>query len=85
MLPFRIVDRIKFVVERQLVKGAGFQLLVVAAFIAAISLVGGIAFLSGQFGRVAEGVRSARLVLLNGSVLELRNDGVAAGIAPYVH
>ncbi|MBW7471288.1 CASTOR/POLLUX-related putative ion channel [Marinobacter sp. F4218] len=42
MLPFRIVDRIKFVVERQLVKGAGFQLLVVAAFIALISLIGGL-------------------------------------------
>lgn len=42
MLPFRIVDRIKFLVERQLVKGAGFQLAVVAAFIAFISLLGGI-------------------------------------------
>jgi Trk K+ transport system NAD-binding subunit len=42
MLPFRIVDRIKFFVERQLVKGAGFQLLVVAAFIALISLIGGL-------------------------------------------
>lgn len=42
MLPFRIVDRLKFIVERQLVKGAGFQLLVVAAFIALISLVGGL-------------------------------------------
>lgn len=42
MLPFRIVDRIKFLVERQLVKGAGFQLLVVAAFIALISLIGGL-------------------------------------------
>ena len=27
MLPFRVVDRVKFIVERQLVKGAGFQLL----------------------------------------------------------
>jgi hypothetical protein len=42
MLPFRIIDRVKFFVERQLVKGAGFQLLVVAAFIALISLVGGL-------------------------------------------
>lgn len=42
MLPFRIIDRIKFLVERQLVKGAGFQLLVVAAFIAFISLLGGL-------------------------------------------
>jgi hypothetical protein len=46
MLPFRIVDRIKFVVERQLVKGAGFQLLVVAAFIALISIAGGLAVLA---------------------------------------
>ena len=42
MLPFRIVDRIKFIVERQLVKGAGFQLLVVGGFIALISLIGGL-------------------------------------------
>lgn len=41
-LPFRIVDRVKFVVERQLVKGAGFQLLVVGIFIGLISLVGGL-------------------------------------------
>ncbi len=40
MLPFRIIDRIKFIVERQLVKGAGFQLLVVALFIGLISLAG---------------------------------------------
>jgi len=46
MLPFRIVDRVKFVVERQLVKGAGFQLLVVAAFIALISIAGGLAVLA---------------------------------------
>ncbi|WP_372964692.1 CASTOR/POLLUX-related putative ion channel [Marinobacter sp.] len=42
MLPFRIVDRVKFIVERQLVKGAGFQLLVVGLFIGLISLVGGL-------------------------------------------
>ncbi|KXS54295.1 MAG: hypothetical protein AWU57_1331 [Marinobacter sp. T13-3] len=42
MLPFRLIDRIKFVVERQLVKGAGFQLLVVGLFIALISLIGGL-------------------------------------------
>lgn len=41
MLPFRVVDRVKFIVERQLVKGAGFQLLVVGVFIALISLIGG--------------------------------------------
>ncbi|MFC4260697.1 ion channel DMI1 [Marinobacter lacisalsi] len=58
MLPFRIVDRIKFIVERQLVKGAGFQLLVVAAFIAAISLVGGIlvAPLDGEFDHVGNAI-----------------------------
>ena len=42
MLPLRFIDRVKFVVERQLVKGAGFQLLVVAVFIALISLAGGL-------------------------------------------
>lgn len=42
MLPFRIVDRVKFIVERQLVKGAGFQLLVVGGFIGLISLIGGL-------------------------------------------
>ena len=42
MLPFRLIDRIKFIVERQLVKGAGFQLLVVGLFIALISLLGGL-------------------------------------------
>ena len=42
MLPFRLIDRVKFVVERQLVKGAGFQLLVVGVFIGLISLIGGL-------------------------------------------
>jgi len=42
MLPFRLVDRVKFLVERQLIKGAGFQLLVVAVFIGLISLIGGV-------------------------------------------
>lgn len=42
MLPFRVVDRVKFIVERQLVKGAGFQLLVVGIFIGIISLIGGL-------------------------------------------
>lgn len=50
MLPFRIVDRVKFVVERQLVKGAGFQLLVVGGFIALISLVGGLLVVLPQAG-----------------------------------
>jgi hypothetical protein len=42
MLPFRLIDRLKFIVERQLVKGAGFQLVVVGVFIGLISLVGGL-------------------------------------------
>ena len=42
MIPFRFVDRVKFMVERQLVKGAGFQLLVVGVFIGLISLIGGL-------------------------------------------
>lgn len=42
MLPFRVVDRVKFIVERQLVKGAGFQLVVVGVFIGLISLIGGL-------------------------------------------
>lgn len=42
MLRLRFIDRVKFVVERQLVKGAGFQLLVVGVFIGLISLVGGL-------------------------------------------
>ena len=42
ILPFRVVDRVKFIVERQLVKGAGFQLLVVGVFIGLISLIGGL-------------------------------------------
>lgn len=42
MLPFRLIDRLKFIVERQLVKGAGFQLLVVGVFIGLISLIGGL-------------------------------------------
>jgi hypothetical protein len=58
MLPFRIVDRVKFLVERQLVKGAGFQLLVVAVFIAVISLVGGILVvpLEGEFDHMGNAI-----------------------------
>ena len=48
MLPFRVIDRVKFIVERQLVKGAGFQLLVVGLFIALISLVGGLLVIMPQ-------------------------------------
>lgn len=42
MLQLRFVDRLKFFVERQFVKGAGFQLLVVMLFIGLISVVGGL-------------------------------------------
>lgn len=42
-LPF--VDRLTFVVERQFVKGAGFQLLVVAAVIGLLAAAGGAALL----------------------------------------
>lgn len=49
MLPLRFIDRVKFFVERQFVKGALFQLLVVAAIIALISLTGGLlAYPAGQ-------------------------------------
>lgn len=42
MLPLRFIDRAKFFVERQFVKGALFQLLVVGAIIGLISLAGGL-------------------------------------------
>ncbi|MDL0431161.1 ion channel DMI1 [Marinobacter sp. TBZ242] len=57
MLPFRFVDRVKFIVERQLVKGAGFQLLVVGVFIGLISLIGGLLVI--PFGEPHEDVGSA--------------------------
>ncbi|MDF0749425.1 ion channel DMI1 [Marinobacter sp. 71-i] len=57
MLPFRFVDRVKFIVERQLVKGAGFQLLVVGVFIGMISLVGGLLVI--PFGAPFEDVGDA--------------------------
>jgi hypothetical protein len=43
LIKLPLVDRLKFLIERQFVKGAGFQLLVVAAGIGLITLVGGIA------------------------------------------
>lgn len=43
MIKLPLVDRVKFFVERQFVKGAGFQLLVVAFVIGAISVLGGAA------------------------------------------
>lgn len=49
-LPF--IDRVTFLIERQFIKGAGFQLLIVAAVIALISITGGAAvmFVGGQMG-----------------------------------
>ncbi len=43
MIKLPLVDRIKFLVERQFVRGAGFQLLIVALVIGLISLIGGAA------------------------------------------
>ena len=58
MLPFRLIDRIKFLVERQLVKGAGFQFLVVGVFIGLISLIGGLLVLplGGSFSDVGDAI-----------------------------
>ena len=42
MFPLRFVDRVKFMVERQFVKGTMFQLLVVALVIGLISIIGGL-------------------------------------------
>lgn len=42
MFRIRLIDRIKFLVERQFVKGAAFQLLVVMLFIGLISVIGGL-------------------------------------------
>lgn len=41
MLPFTFVDRLRYILERQLIKGVHYQLLVVALFIGLISLIGG--------------------------------------------
>lgn len=41
MLPFTPLERLRYILERQLVKGAHYQLLVVAVFIGLISLIGG--------------------------------------------
>ncbi|MEE4331673.1 MAG: hypothetical protein V2J10_12455 [Wenzhouxiangella sp.] len=43
MIKLPLVDRLKFLIERQFVKGAGFQLLVVAAGIGLITMIGGLA------------------------------------------
>ncbi|RFF32003.1 CASTOR/POLLUX-related putative ion channel [Wenzhouxiangella sediminis] len=50
MIKLPLVDRLKFIVERQFVKGAGFQLLIVAAVIGLMALVGGIALRLGGAG-----------------------------------
>lgn len=42
MLPLSLLDRVKYIVERQFVKGALFQLLVVGIGIGLISLIGGL-------------------------------------------
>lgn len=57
MLQIRFIDRVKFMVERQFVKGAAFQLLVVMLFIGLISLIGG--FLVLPAGEQFEGVGEA--------------------------
>ncbi len=55
MIKLALVDRIKFMIERQFVKGAGFQLLVVGAGIGLITLIGGIAVaLSGFEGSLLD-------------------------------
>ncbi|MAG65672.1 MAG: ion channel DMI1 [Pseudomonadales bacterium] len=57
MLPFSFVDRLRYLVERQFIKGAHYQLLVVAAFIALISLVGGwLVYPSSGEGDLADSV-----------------------------
>ena len=51
MFRLRFIDRLKFFVERQFVKGASYQLLVVTAVIGLISLVGGMLVLPlGDYG-----------------------------------
>ena len=56
MLPLRFVDRLRFFVERQFVKGAFFQLVVVAVVVGLISLLGGLlmAPFDGPFESLAE-------------------------------
>jgi len=60
-LPF--IDRVTFLIERQFIKGAGFQLLIVAAVVALISITGGAAvmFVGGQMGFAEEA--DARVVV----------------------
>jgi ion channel POLLUX/CASTOR len=57
MSPLRFMDRVKFFVERQFLKGAGFQLLFVGFLIALLSTVGGL--LVAPFGEPFENVGAA--------------------------
>ncbi|MDX1589974.1 MAG: hypothetical protein R3296_13630 [Oleiphilaceae bacterium] len=57
MLKLRFIDRIKYVIERQFVKGAAYQLLIVMLFIGLISLLGGL--LVAPAGDAFEGLGSA--------------------------
>lgn len=55
MNPLRLLDRLKYVLERQLIKGAGYQLLVVMLIISTLSLLGGVLVLrDGDFGGLSE-------------------------------
>ncbi|SDT91202.1 CASTOR/POLLUX-related putative ion channel [Halopseudomonas salegens] len=58
MLPLRFVDRLRFFIERQFVKGAFFQLLVVAVVVGLISLTGGllVAPFEGPFETLGQAV-----------------------------
>lgn len=56
MTPLRFIDRLKFFLERQLIRGAFFQLMVVGLLIALISLIGGLLVLplEGAFSDLGE-------------------------------
>lgn len=57
MNPLRLLDRMKYLLERQLIKGVGFQLLVVMLIISLVSLLGGMLVLSDQeFANAGESV-----------------------------
>ncbi|WLD58676.1 hypothetical protein NFC81_02495 [Salinispirillum sp. LH 10-3-1] len=57
MNPLRLLDRMKYLLERQLIKGVGFQLLVVMFIISLVSLLGGLLVLADQeFANAGESV-----------------------------
>ncbi|MFY0664534.1 MAG: hypothetical protein JXQ97_07910 [Natronospirillum sp.] len=57
MNPLRLLDRMKYLLERQLIKGVGFQLLVVMLIISLVSLLGGLLVLADQeFANAGESV-----------------------------